>query len=217
MDASTFSGEQLTTLDSPLTWVSLACAAISATILIVFLWKRLPLVHSTKIVLFFGIAVFPIGAAISGNIVGYGKSQERVFCGSCHVMTPYTDDSRDPKSKTLAAMHARNDWFGEKNCYTCHTDYGMFGTVTTKISALLHVYHYYATYRSVPLEQSLGTIRLYKPASNTACLRCHSTSLAGWIEQDDHRGVVEDVRTNQVLCASAGCHGPAHPFSKEAQ
>jgi hypothetical protein len=55
--------------------------------------------------------VFPIGTSMSGNIVGYTTSQERRFCASCRVMTPYTDDSDDPNSTTLAATHARSPWF----------------------------------------------------------------------------------------------------------
>ena len=67
----------------------------------------------------------------SGNIAGYEATKTRRFCGSCHVMTPYAKDSEDVASTSLAARHSRNDAFGAENCYACHADYGMFGTVTT--------------------------------------------------------------------------------------
>ncbi len=199
----------------PLAFLCLACAAVAAAILIWFLWKRPPIDGTTKVLLLLGIAVFPVGAAMSGNIVGYQTTQERTFCGSCHVMVPYTEDSADPGSKSLAAAHARNPWFGDKNCYTCHSDYGMYGMVTTKLNGLLHVYHYYLSYRGTSLEEAKERIHLYKPYRNQACLQCHTASAPKWLEVKDHRGAVDDVKSDKVSCMGDGCHGPSHPFSKK--
>jgi nitrate/TMAO reductase-like tetraheme cytochrome c subunit len=204
-------------MDDPLAWMTLGLAGSAALILIWYLVRRPPLDAATKVILLIGIAVLPIGAAASGNIRGFAVSQQREFCGSCHVMTPYTSDSGDPDSESLAAVHGRNHWFGEKNCYTCHSDYGMFGTVVTKLSGLRHVYEYYTKYHAIPKEQALKEIRLYKPFANTPCLQCHSTRPAFWNGVPDHLGAAEDLRAGKIGCAGSGCHGPVHPFSKEVE
>jgi hypothetical protein len=57
-------------------------------------------------------------------------------------------------------------------------------------------------------------MELYKPYTNAACMTCHSTTLKGYLSVDDHRGTLDEIRTGETSCVSAGCHGPAHPFSK---
>ncbi len=51
-------------------------------------------------------------------------------------------------------------------CYTCHTDYAMFGTVHAKLEGLHHVYVYWF---GTPMKP----IRLYQPYNNRECLHCH--------------------------------------------
>ena len=70
-------------------------------------------------------------------------------------MNPWVDDASDPASTSLAARHGRNALFGDHNCYTCHADYGMFGTITTKLGGLRHVYEYSLNYRTMPLDDFL--------------------------------------------------------------
>ena len=204
-------------LSNPLVWLSLAAAGGATVIILWFLVTRPALTLAVKILLLFGIAVLPIGAALSGNVVGFSVTTERQFCASCHVMEPWTDDSADFGSRTLASAHARNPWFGHKNCYTCHTNYGMFGTVTTKMAGLNHVYMYLTQFSDTPLDEALRTIEIYEPFRNRSCMQCHSTYGPAWTDVKDHRGVAEDVRAEVVSCASEGCHGPAHPYSKKAR
>lgn len=200
-----------------LPWLSLTAlgfAIAAAAILIWFLLRRPPLSRTTKVILLFGIGVFPIGSALTGNLAGYQRTMKVDFCGSCHTMGPYVEDVRNPDSTTLASMHSRNPMFGGEACYTCHANYGMFGTISTKASGMKHVWHYYTHYRSVPIEQSLPQIELYEPYPNGNCMQCHSTTLTGWNETPEHASSAELVRSGELGCASEGCHGPAHPFSK---
>jgi cytochrome c-type protein NapC len=190
------------------------CAAIAATILVVYLVRRPPLVRATKLWLLLGLGALPITVAVASNIQGYEETKERTFCGGCHVMAPYEADSNDPKSKSLASRHARNAMFGNENCYTCHADYGMFGTVVTKLGGMRHVYLYYTAYRTMPLEESKKEIHLRAPYPNANCMQCHSTQGALWRSHPDHASSLEDVRSGRVSCASEGCHGYAHPFTK---
>ena len=204
-------------LANPLAWFSIVTAVLAAVIALWFLIARPLLTIGVKIALFFGIAVLPISSATSGNLVGFSTSTERKFCASCHVMEPWTEDSADPTSSSLASVHARNGSFGKKSCYTCHTDYGMFGTVTTKLSGMNHLLVYFTAFSNTPIDEALRTIEIYKPFQNRACIQCHSTRTPAWDNVRDHRGATEEVRSGEVSCASEGCHGPAHPFSKAAR
>ncbi len=196
---------------SPLTWIALACGAMSAAILIAYLARRPTLGQATKVWLLLGLGVFPLGVAATGNIEGYEATKKREFCGSCHVMGPHASDSNDPASKSLASRHARNKLFGADNCYACHADYGMFGTITTKIGGMRHVWLYYTEYRNQTIEEAKKTIHLRKPYPNENCMQCHSTETELWQRRPDHKSALEDVRSGRVSCASSGCHGFAHP------
>src|SRR6516162_7424890 len=135
----------------PLIVIALAAAAGAAMIVLWFLAARPPLTRSTKLVLLLGIGILPITTAMTGNYTGFEATTKREFCGSCHVMTPYQLDSEDVNSTSLAARHARNDLFGDANCYACHADYGMFGTIKTKAGGMRHVYEYVLHYRTMSL------------------------------------------------------------------
>ena len=200
---------------APLSFFAIGCAVIAAAILVTYV-VRPPLTSAWKLWLLAGLGVFPIGAALGGNVAGYEATKQRTFCGSCHVMRPYEDDSNDTASRSLASRHGRNALFGAQNCHACHADYGMYGTVTTKVGSLKHFFRYYAEYREVPLEESKKKIRLSKPYSNDNCMQCHSTRLDLWNKVHDHREVLDEVRNGTVSCMAGGCHGPAHPFSKQA-
>jgi hypothetical protein len=198
---------------SPLSVVELACAALSATILVAYLVFRPPLLRATKIALLFGLGVFPIGAAFAGNVQGFEATKEREFCGSCHVMALHRADSDDAGSGSLASRHARNPMFGSENCYVCHANYGMFGTVLTKAGGMRHVWLYLTEYRNTPLDEAKKTIHLREPAQmNGNCMQCHSTQDALWLQVPDHKASLEDTRAGRMGCASEGCHGFAHPF-----
>lgn len=201
----------------PLTLVAAASATFAVIILGWFLLRRPPLDRTTKIALLLGLGVFPIGAAATVNIQGYTATQQRHFCGSCHVMDPHAGDSADDKSVGLASRHARNPYFGAMNCYVCHADYGMFGTVLTKLGGMRHVWLYYTEFKGMPVAEAKDKIHLLKPYPNDNCMQCHSTKLQGWTSAAEHRSSLEDARAGRVSCASPGCHGFAHPITKPEQ
>jgi cytochrome c-type protein NapC len=202
---------------SPLTFAATISAIVSAVILIAYLIWRPPLTRTTKLWLLLGLGVFPVGSAAATNVEGFKATQQRKFCGSCHVMTPYEKDVGDVASAGLAARHGRNPFFGRENCYVCHADYGMYGTVLTKMGGMRHVWLYYTEFSSMPLEESRKKIHLVKPYPNENCMQCHSTSNPLWQKSPDHKASLQDVREGRISCASEGCHGFAHPWSKDAQ
>jgi cytochrome c-type protein NapC len=194
--------------------VALACAGASALLVLWFLLRRPQLTHATKLLLLAGIGVLPLATAMTGNVAGFEATKTRRFCSSCHVMTPYGNDSNDVHSTTLASRHARNAMFGDENCYACHADYGMYGTIVTKAGGLRHVYEYVLHYHDMPLDEAREKIHIRKPFPNATCMHCHSTEAPTWNAVAEHASLVDRLRDGQVSCASSGCHGPAHPFSK---
>ena len=202
----------------PLAWVCLFAAGAAALICVHFLVKRPAINLPVKLGLLAGLGVFPGLAAVSGNVIGFEATTERHFCGSCHVMTPYQLDSENPASTSLASLHARNDEFGGRNCYACHSDYGMYGTVVTKMSGMGHVYEYFLNgYREMTLEEARAAIHIRRPFPNATCLHCHSTETPRWGGVPEHQASKELTRAGTLSCASAGCHGPAHPMSRVAE
>jgi nitrate/TMAO reductase-like tetraheme cytochrome c subunit len=201
-------------ISNPFLAAALVCAVGAAVLALWFLVRRPALTRATKLVLLAAIGILPLATAGTGNVAGYEATKTRRFCGSCHVMTPYQTDSEDPRSITLAARHARNTLFGDHNCYACHSDYGMFGTVTTKLGGMRHVYEYALHYHDMSLEEAREKIHILKPFQNATCMHCHSTTGPSWNAVKDHESLAARVRGGTVSCASEGCHGPAHPFSK---
>jgi cytochrome c-type protein NapC len=201
----------------PFLAAALVCAAGAAVLALWFLVRRPALTRTTKLVLLAAIGVLPLATAGTGNVAGYEATKARQFCGSCHVMTPYKTDSENLASPTLASRHARNRMFGDANCYACHADYGMFGTVVTKLGGMRHIYEYVLHYRNMPLDEARRTIHIRRPFQNATCMHCHSTQGPSWNAIKDHASLLDRVRGGEVSCASAGCHGPAHPFSKSPE
>jgi nitrate/TMAO reductase-like tetraheme cytochrome c subunit len=195
---------------------ALGCAALSVGLLIGYLVVRPKLSRATKLLLLFGIGLLPLGTAANGNVAGYHATKTRTFCSSCHVMTPFGDDASSPGSTSLAARHGRNEAFGDENCYTCHADYGMFGTIATKLGGMRHVYEYALHFHQLTVDEALPKIHIRHPFPNATCMRCHSTEVPGWQRIGDHRSLLDQLRAGTVSCASEGCHGPAHPFARIA-
>jgi cytochrome c-type protein NapC len=203
---------QIHTLEQLLKATALVASAISILILLWYLARRPPLGRMTKVLLLFGLGVMPLGVALTGNIAGFEYTLRRDFCGSCHVMLPYTMDAQDPTSTSLAAVHSRNHSFGEESCYTCHADYQLFGAMTTKVNGLKHLFFYITEYANTgPLGEGGKPIHLYKPFENGMCTRCHSTTAPSWLRVEDHGGMVEDIRKGDAKCLDCPTGESIHP------
>lgn len=195
--------------------LALLSALCAAGILVHHLVKKPVLNVSTKLRLLFGLGVLPTIAAGASTVEGMEQTTHREFCGSCHVMGAHFEDTKAPTAQSLAARHSRNPFFGDRSCYVCHADYGMFGYAVTKTGGLRHVYLYYlGGYRQMSLNEAVKDIHLVKPYDNQNCRQCHTTTLHDWRRVPDHDSLKAELDSNKVSCASAGCHGYAHPFSK---
>ena len=201
-----------------MTWLGAVCIAAAVLALLIigyYLRRKPPLDFSTKLQLLLGLGILPGIAAVSSTVTGMQATTERHFCGSCHVMDPYVNDATVRESQSLAARHGRNPFFGNRNCYLCHADYGMYGYPLTKLNGMRHVYEYYiGGWRGYSTEEALAKIHLRKAFDNVNCRQCHSGTLADWGSVPEHVALEKELASNAVSCASSGCHGYAHPFSK---
>lgn len=196
-------------------YITLFAALLAAILMIVYWVKRPALSVVWRIVLFVAMAVLPTIAAGSSTVDGLEATTQREFCGSCHVMDAHYDDAVDASSDSLAARHTRNEMFGNQSCYKCHANYGMNGYVLTKMDGMKHVWHYYfGEYGSLTLDEAVEKIHINKPFPNSTCLQCHAGAGTLWRKVPEHISLEEEIRQEQVSCASDGCHNSAHPFSK---
>lgn len=138
--------------------------------------------------------------------VSFQRAETLSFCSSCHTMDPWVNDLKDPNSKALAALHYKNRYILDKQCYRCHADYDLFGPVKAKMNGMHHVIAFYSGHIHNP-------IRLYKPFPNGNCLQCHSES-AKFTQNEAHMPIMDDIRSGEMKCSD--CHGPIHTPKQEA-
>ncbi len=153
-------------------------------------------------ILALGAGLLPVFVSSAGGVLVIEKSQRVGLCNSCHLtMKPYVDDMKDPKSKSLAALHYNNRYIPDNQCYVCHTSYGMFGTLQAKKEGIIDVFKYYTHTFSVP-------VKMRHPYSNNDCLKCHGAS-AKFLAS--HKKDREAMFADEVSCGQ--CHdddNPAH-------
>jgi nitrate/TMAO reductase-like tetraheme cytochrome c subunit len=161
-----------------------------------------------KILAFIAFFILPIVATVLGASIHLENSKSTQFCLSCHVMEPYGKSLyRDDPTYVPAAHFQNNRIPKEQVCYTCHTNYTMFGDVNAKLRGLQHLYVYY-------LKPTPNKIQLYKPFENRECLHCHSGARS-FEETTPHKEMREQLTTNQMSCLT--CHNKIHDVANIAK
>lgn len=153
-----------------------------------------------RLLLFIGICLVPFPAVLMSAAVGLEQSKAVGFCNSCHLMGGFVADMKDPVSRSLSAAHFRNRYIQDEHCYSCHTDYGLFGTLEAKIGGMNHVWREFAGAGS-------GLVRPKTNYRFTICLNCHGQS-AKFIQRKEHAGVVNNVVSGKSACTE--CHNLSH-------
>ena len=126
---------------------------------------------------------------------------------SDHGRSLYIDDP-----SFLPAAHYQNHRVPpEQACYTCHTDYTMYGDLTSKLRGLRHIYVYYLGDLPQPSQ-----IKLYRSYNNRECLHCHEgarTFEEGQIHNADP-AIMASIKSNELSCIGSGCHENVHQIAK---
>jgi nitrate/TMAO reductase-like tetraheme cytochrome c subunit len=168
-----------------------------------------------KILAFLALFAFPLLCIGMGFSNQMDRSKSTQFCLSCHIMEPYGKSLQVDDTFHLAAAHFQNHRVpADEACYTCHTNYAMFGTIKAKIGGLRHIYVYYLGHAPKPAD-----IKLYEPYNNRECLHCHAGARSfeeGAVHTADP-SLLSNIKSNKVSCLSSGCHQVVHDVASLEQ
>lgn len=181
------------------------------TILIVgykTLIRRNTLTHpTTKWVLLIAFLILSPLAYFLNLGVAVQESKPVSFCNSCHPMEAYVEDLTNPDSELLAALHYQYRWISDHQCYTCHSDYGIFGDAQAKIAGIRHFWSYYIAGYETP-------IKIRGTYNNERCLHCHAP-VRDYQEVPEHEDNKEAIEASKMSCIGAECHVSPHPKPEE--
>jgi len=161
-----------------------------------------------KILGFFVLLLLPILCASMGVSSEMERSKTTQFCLSCHTMELHGQSLRVDDPSYLAAAHYQNHRVpADEACYSCHTNYAMFGSFKAKMAGLRHVYVYYLTKPPAP-----ENIKLHEPYNNRECLHCHlgARSFEQGAVHNADPDLLPAVKANRMACISSGCHDTVH-------
>jgi cytochrome c-type protein NapC len=188
---------------SPQSLVFILIGASIALILPFLVRPTLTVSREGKIFAFIAFFVFPVLAASIGASEHFERSKQTQFCLSCHIMEPWGKSLYVDDPSYIPAAHFQNHRIpADVTCYTCHSDYAMYGTLLTKLQGLHHVY---VNYLGTPM----NPIRLYHPYDNAECLHCH-LGARSFESSALHVAVMVDLKDNKLSCITSGCHDTVH-------
>jgi cytochrome c-type protein NapC len=183
------------------------CLFLISLVLVALLIARPSLVRTRdgKIVAFVALFLFPVLCSAVGFSTHMERTKETSFCLSCHIMEPFGKSLTIDDTHYLAAAHFQNHRVpADEACYTCHTDYVLYGGIRAKWRGLRHVYVQYLGKTPQPAD-----IHLYTPYNNRECLHCHMGSRS--FEQSSiHSAMRDQIVSNEFSCLTGGCHDTVH-------
>lgn len=183
--------------------------AFSVALIAVFVFRpQITVTRGGKILAFLALFVMPLLCVAIGTSDELDRAKTTEFCLSCHIMEPYGQSLYVDDPQHLAAAHFQNHRVpANEACYTCHTNYAMFGGIKAKIGGLRHIYVYYLGKPPAP-----QNIKLYQPFNNRECLHCHAGARSfeeGPVHTADP-DLLPALKANKTSCISSGCHDVVH-------
>ena len=158
-----------------------------------------------RILAFVALFVLPGLLLLGGAGRHYEQAKTTRFCLSCHIIQPYGESLYIDHAGFLPASHYQNKRIpADRACYTCHTNYTLFGDLDDKIRGVKHVWHNLRGSASDPVE-------LYEPYGNRACLECHHGARS-YEEQAVHAPFRAQLLSGEKSCLM--CHNLVHAVSK---
>jgi cytochrome c-type protein NapC len=170
-----------------------------------------------KILAFVALFVMPIFSGLLGFSSEMERSKTTAFCLSCHTMESYGKSLYVDDLTHIPAAHYQNHRVPpDEACYSCHTQYAMFGPLRVKFYGLKHVFIYYFGKPPAPED-----IKLYEPYNNRECLHCHAgaRSFEEGVVHNADPATMAAIKSNRLSCISSGCHDVIHDIAhlKEAK
>jgi cytochrome c-type protein NapC len=188
---------------------SLILAVLVFTIVLAILVAVRPgltVARGGKVLAFLAFFIFPVFGGLLGLENHMERSKQTSFCLTCHIMSRHGQSLYVDDPSYIPAAHFQNGRIPrDEACYTCHTDYTIFGSFKSKFRGLHHIYAQYITGPKMPL-------KLYHPYNNRECLHCHEGSRSfeqGAIHTAEPQ-TMADIKSNKLSCMTSGCHDTIH-------
>ena len=198
---------------TPATLTYLLIGVSIALALILAVRPSLTAFRGGKQLAFVVLFLLPLVVASMGASEHMQRSEQTEFCLSCHIMEPYGRSLHVDDPNHIPAAHYQNARIPrDEACYTCHTDYAMYGSIRAKIGGLRHVYVQYLGKVTMP-------IHLYTPYNNRECLHCHegARSFEQGVVHNADPSIMASIKSNQLSCMSSGCHENVHDVAHLSQ
>ncbi|MFY9820122.1 MAG: NapC/NirT family cytochrome c [Thermoanaerobaculia bacterium] len=172
-----------------------------ALIGLVVLRPSLVAARGGRILAFLSLFFLPLLVTGLGTSAQVEHSKSTRFCLSCHVMAPYGKSLLVDDPAYVPARHYQNNRVPrDAACFTCHTNYTLFGDYKAKLRGLRHVYVNYIG--TIPKQ-----IKLYEPYNNRECLHCHGGARS-FEANDVHQTIRAELAKNATSCIE--CHDKIH-------
>jgi cytochrome c-type protein NapC len=156
-----------------------------------------------RILSFFALFLLPLALTAGGIAAHLDHATSTEFCVSCHIMEPYGKSLLVDDSEWVPANHYQNRRIDRAHaCYSCHTDYTLFGDLSAKLRGAKHVWVNYLGDRP-----ESGEIELYSPYNNRECLHCHAGARS-FAENPMHSDMLAELTAGDVSCLD--CHSEMH-------
>jgi cytochrome c-type protein NapC len=196
---------------SPTALTALAFVLSLALVLLLLVRPSLTARREGKVLAFIGLFCLPLLCSAVGFSAHMERAKETTFCLSCHIMQPYGQSLYVDDVHYIPAAHFQNHRVpADEACYTCHTDYVLYGGIRAKLRGLRHVYVQYIGKPPAPAD-----IHLYNPYNNRECLHCHSGARS-FEESLTHTALRDQIVSNQISCLTGGCHDTVHNIASLA-
>ena len=191
-----------------LTDILIALIVLTIIMAAVFLvYPSVTVEASGKILAFIALCILPALCIGTGMSFHNARSKQTSYCVSCHSMATHGQSLHVLDRHYIPAQHFQNHLVpSDKACYTCHTNYTMYGPLKDKLRGLTYLY---MEYLSTPPK----TLHLIGTYPNSECLHCH----LGTRDFEDNLGYMPPLavlKSNKVSCISSGCHDMIHNVAK---
>ncbi len=169
---------------------------------------ELTVARGGKILAFVALCILPVLSVWAGLNAQLERSTSTQFCLSCHVMTDFGKTLYVDDKSYIPAVHFQNNFVPRDHaCFTCHTDYTMFGDYKAKWRGVHHVLVEY--FGTIPKPED---IQLYTPYNNRECLHCHAGARSYEEAAPHHKdpNMLALAASNRLSCMASNCHEFVH-------
>lgn len=185
--------------------VFIALVAVVAAFVLYFAAPRLAGSTGGRLAMLLGVFFLPLSAVSVGSTEAYRESSSTEFCLSCHEMDDYGRSLFVDDRTVLPAVHYQKRLVDRDHaCFSCHTNYTMFGDAKAKMDGLNHLWVHF-------LGEVPETMELYEPYPNRNCLHCHDDARS-YLEAPAHAGRHDALGREEQSCLD--CHVGGHGLSK---